>query len=87
MSPAGIGGIQDQIVDGESGCLVDDPAELGAVGSAIDSLLSDPGRAARIGEAARERVRGSFLGTRHLVQYMELIDKMLRPNGSGLMRQ
>ena len=75
-----IGGIQDQIVDGESGCLVDDPAELGAVGSAIDSLLSDPGRAARIGEAARERVRGSFLGTRHLVQYMELIDKMLRPN-------
>ena len=74
-----IGGIQDQIVDGESGCLVDDPADLGAVGKAIDSLLSDPRRAARIGEAAR-RVRGSFLGTRHLVQYMELIDKMLRAN-------
>ena len=77
-----IGGIQDQIVDGESGCLVDDPADLGAVGSAIDSLLSDPRRAARIGEAARERVRGSFLGTRHLVQYMQLIDKMLQPDGS-----
>ena len=77
-----IGGIQDQIVDGESGCLVDDPADLGAVGSAIDSLLSDPRRAARIGEAARERVRGSFLGTRHLIEYMQLIDKMLQADGS-----
>src|SRR6266498_3540444 len=34
-----VGGIQDQIVDGESGVLVDDPADLAAVGGAIDSLL------------------------------------------------
>ena len=73
-----IGGIQDQIVDGESGCLVDDPADLVAVGGAIDSLLGNPDQARAIGEAARERVRESFLGTRHLVQYMQLIDRMLR---------
>jgi trehalose synthase len=73
-----IGGIQDQIVDGESGLLVDDPADLAAVGKAIDSLLADPGRAKAIGDAARERVRESFLGTRHLVQYMQLIEEMLQ---------
>src|SRR5829696_1173661 len=73
-----IGGIQDQIIDGESGVLVDDPADLVAVAAALDSLLDDPGRAAAIGEAARERVRKSFLGTRHLVQYMELIEGMLK---------
>ena len=72
-----IGGIQDQIVDGESGVLVDDPADLAAVGAAIDALLGDPDRAEAIGVAARERVRKSFLGSRHLVQYMTLIERML----------
>ena len=72
-----IGGIQDQIVDGESGLLIDDPADLEATAAAIDGLLADPARAEAIGAAARERVRGSFLGTRHLVQYMNLIESML----------
>jgi hypothetical protein len=31
-----------------------------------------------MGTAARERIRGEFLGSRHLVQYMELIERMLR---------
>ena len=70
-----IGGIQDQIVDGESGLLIDDPADLAAAAAAVDLLLDDPGRAESIGSAARERVRKEFLGTRHLVQYMELIEK------------
>ncbi len=72
-----IGGIQDQIVDGESGLLIDDPTDLDAAAAAVDDLLDDPPRAAAIGTAARERVRESFLGTRHLVQYMELIERML----------
>jgi trehalose synthase len=73
-----IGGIQDQIVDGESGLLVDDPTDLAAAGEAIDFLLDDADRAAAIGSAAHERVRDSFLGTRTLVQYMGLIEEMLR---------
>jgi trehalose synthase len=73
-----IGGIQDQIVDGESGCLVDDPADLAAVAGVLDSLLDTPDRARAIGDAAHERVRDSFLGSRHLVQYMELLERMLR---------
>ena len=78
-----IGGIQDQIVDGESGLLVDDPTDLASAAEAIDSLLDNPARAATIGSAARERVRESFLGTRHLVQYFRLIEKMLRAENAG----
>jgi trehalose synthase len=72
-----IGGIQDQIVDGKTGLLIDDPADLEATGRAIDGLLDDPDRARAIGVAARESVRASFLGTRHLIQYMELLERML----------
>ena len=76
-----VGGIQDQIVDGESGLLVDDPTDLQAVGAAINRLLDDPNRARAMGVSARERIRASFLGTRHLAQYMELIERMLRLDG------
>jgi trehalose synthase len=72
-----IGGIQDQIVDDETGVLIDDPTDLAATARVIDALLDDPERAHAIGTAARESVRSSFLGTRHLVQYMELLGRML----------
>jgi trehalose synthase len=72
-----VGGIQDQIEDGVSGLLIDPPGDLGAAAAAIDDLLGDPGRAREIGEAARQRVLEQFLGTRHLVQYMDLLEGML----------
>ena len=72
-----IGGIQDQIADGETGVLIDDPTDLDATARAIDHLLDDPERAGAIGLAAHESVRDSFLGTRHLIQYMELLERML----------
>jgi trehalose synthase len=79
-----VGGIQDQIVDTESGLLVDDPADLVGFGTAIDGLLRDPVRAARLGEAARERVRDQFLGTRQLIQYLNLLDRLVNnPDGSS----
>jgi trehalose synthase len=72
-----IGGIQDQIVHGESGLLLDDPSDLEAFGRALGSLLEDPARAQRMGAAARERVRERFLGTRPLVEYVRLIAGLL----------
>jgi len=78
-----VGGIQDQIVDGESGVLVADPTDLEAVAAAIDGLLADPERAEAMGVAARERVREDFLGTRHLVQYMTLIDRMINKQAAA----
>jgi len=68
-----VGGIQDQIVDGESGVLVDDPHDLEGFGHAIAGLLEDPERAARLGEAARRRVREGFLGIHRLRQYVDLV--------------
>lgn len=73
-----VGGIQDQIEDGVSGVLVD-PMDLDAAGRAIDELLADPERARAMGEAARQRVIEQFLGTRHLVQYLRLLEGLLAP--------
>jgi trehalose synthase len=73
-----VGGIQDQIVDGESGVLIDDPTDLRATAEAVDALLADPARAEAMGAAARQRVIDQFLGTRHLIQYMGLIEGMLK---------
>src|SRR6187551_124877 len=56
-----VGGIQDQIVNGDSGLLIDDPRDLGALAEAIASLAEDPKHAAELGERARRRVFEHFL--------------------------
>jgi trehalose synthase len=71
-----VGGIQDQIVNGD-GVLVDDPTDLVAVGDAIDRLLDDPEWAGEVGRNAKQRVLDEYLGSRHLVQYMDLLRGML----------
>ena len=70
-----VGGIQDQIEDGRSGCLVE-PRDLRAFGDAVNQLLRDAALSRRIGEAARERVREHFLVSRHLLQYLELLTSL-----------
>ena len=72
-----IGGIQDQIVEGESGLLVD-PRDLDAYADALAGLLADPARAEAMGAAAQTRVRGAFLGSRHLGQYLDLLTNVIR---------
>lgn len=74
---SGIGGIQDQIVDGESGILVPHPRDLAEFGSAVVSLLLDPRRAAAMGRAAHERVREHFLGPYHLDRYFQLLERLI----------
>lgn len=72
-----VGGIQNQIENGVSGVLIDDPADLTAFGDAVAGLLLDPSRAIRMGEAAHERVRAEFLGSRHLDQYLALFRHLI----------
>jgi trehalose synthase len=72
-----VGGIQDQIVDGESGVLLEDACDLDAYGDAVRGLLEDPERAKRMGEAAMTRVRDEFLGSRSLLDYLNLISKLI----------
>ena len=72
-----IGGIQDQIVDGETGILLDDPLDLAVYGAAVRSLLDDPPGAEAMGRDAKERVRRRFLGTRTLIQAIELYEQYI----------
>ena len=72
-----VGGIQDQIVDGESGVLIADPRDLEAFGAAIRRVLDDPAEAARLGVGARARVKDRFLAIGRLREYVTLIDSLI----------
>jgi trehalose synthase len=72
-----IGGIQDQIVDGVSGILLDDPHDRDAFAAAVCSLLLDGQRADRMGREAHARVQREFLGSRHLAEYVEICAELV----------
>ena len=72
-----VGGIQDQIIDGESGVLLSDPHDLAAFGSAVADLLQDRERARRIGVAAHARIRDEFLAPDHLGRHFALIERVV----------
>lgn len=78
-----VGGIQDQIVDGESGILLRDPADTEAFARALFDLLGDPDRAKRIGEAGRQRARERFLGIRQLEDYTTLLEELMASPGTS----
>jgi len=64
-----VGGIPLQVIDGETGFLVDDVA---ACAEKTLYLLQHPEEAQAMGQKAREHVRAHFLSTRHLRDYLEL---------------
>jgi trehalose synthase len=68
-----VGGIVDQVVDGETGLLIHDPYDLAGFGAAVERLLCDRTEATRLASNAREHVAEHFLGDRHLLQYAELL--------------
>ena len=71
-----VGGIQDQIVDGQSGLLVD-PRDPVAMGQAVESLLGNPVFAGAIGHASRERVRDRFLPPHFLGAHLRVVQGIL----------
>ena len=73
-----VGGIVDQIEDGNHGLLVDDPTDLRAFGAAVETLLRDRTMAARLAENAQLRIADEFLGDRHLEQYGRLFEQIAR---------
>ena len=72
-----VGGIVDQVVDGESGLLVRDPRDLAGFGASVARVLAEPELARRLARAGRERAVTQFLADRHLRQYAELIGRLL----------
>ena len=73
MVASAVGGIQDQLIDGQNGTLLKDPTDLAAFGAALRRLLADPEGAARCGTAARERVREHFLPDRQLTDWAHVL--------------
>ncbi len=72
-----VGGIQDQIADGETGILVADPHDLAGFARAIEGLLADPERAGAMGEAGRQRVIDRYLAVHRLREYVELLGALV----------
>ncbi len=78
-----VGGIEAQIVSGDTGILVDDPHDLAAFGDAICRLLDDPRAAAEMGQRAQKSVSDRFLPDRHLEQWANLVLRLLRTDPHG----
>ncbi len=72
-----VGGIQDQIIDGKHGLLLEDPCDLDAFAYALRRLLADSDLAAELGTAARAQVYDHFLADRHLEAYADLFLALL----------
>jgi trehalose synthase len=64
-----VGGIPLQVIDGQTGFLVDNVA---ACAEKTRYLLLHPEEAQAMGRKAREHVRANFLSTRHLLDYLKL---------------
>jgi trehalose synthase len=73
-----VGGIVDQVVDGETGLLIHDPHDLASFGAAVERLLGDREEAMRLARNGRSHIAQHFLGDRHLLQYAELLTELLR---------
>jgi trehalose synthase len=72
-----VGGIQDQVEDGVTGILIDDPRDLAACAAAIEAILGDPAKAQAMGEAGRQRVTDRYLAIHRLREYVELLSVLI----------
>jgi trehalose synthase len=72
-----VGGIQDQIVDSESGILIDDPEDIEAIAGAISALLVDKPAAERLGAGARRAVVEHQLAPSYIRRYLDLVERVL----------
>jgi trehalose synthase len=77
-----VGGIADQIVDGESGLLLENASDLDGLGRLVSQVLESPTLAARLGENARHRVVEHYLPDRQLLQYATLLGQLLEREGA-----
>jgi len=72
-----VGGIAEQIVDGDSGVLLADPSDLKAFSATVADLLADSERRSAMGERARDRVVDRFLPDTQLARWSALVSTVL----------
>lgn len=71
------GGPSETVVDGETGYLVK-PSDPEAAASAVEKLLVDPVKRAKMGEAARKRASEIFALPRYVREFEDLYDRVLK---------
>ncbi|MFC4117853.1 glycosyltransferase [Nonomuraea zeae] len=69
-----VGGLRDQVTDGETGLLVGDPRDVATTAAHLRRLFRDRPFARRLGEGARRRVRERYLPDRQLLDWARLIE-------------
>jgi trehalose synthase len=72
-----VGGIADQVVDGETGTLLADPSDLGAFADSVQAMLARPDWAAKLGENGHARVVDRFLPDTQLGRWAAVIGHLL----------
>ena len=72
------GGAYEAVVDGETGLVVDDPGNPGAVAEALRRLLADPDGRRRMGKAARCRVQETFEQRRSRTRLADALARVAR---------
>jgi trehalose synthase len=68
-----VGGLVDQVIDGESGILVQDPTDLEEFGAAVCRILDDDEFRRQLGEGARARAIETHLGDTHLLRWLDVV--------------
>jgi trehalose synthase len=68
-----VGGIVDQVEDGKSGLLLQDPSDLETLGELVGSLLDDDEGRREIGRLGKECVLEHFLVSRELTEHVEFL--------------
>lgn len=72
-----VGGIAEAVLDGITGLLTE-PGDEAALASAVEDLLADPGRARKLGEAARKHVERELSWDRTVDAYLTFYREMIR---------
>ncbi len=70
-----VGGIRDQIVDGDSGLMVADPTDLPEFGRLVRKLLDEPELASSLGASAADRA-AQFLPDLHLMKWATMLSEI-----------
>ena len=72
-----VGGIVHQVIDGETGRLIQDSADLAGFGAALCEILDDDDLRQRLGNGARARALENHLGDTHLMRWLQVINSVL----------
>ena len=71
-----VGGIPSQVIDGKNGYLID-PLDLNVFAEKIIYLIKNPAIAKNMGKYGKNYVKNNFLITRHLLDYIQLMKKVI----------